>query len=78
MKTQSLSLRVSSIGGNPEAILRSVRSSPACIGRVAEAEMAAKMAKIGLPGLWNDEPEIMVQDSTNVLVTDRHADDYPV
>lgn len=52
---------VSFVGSNPEAILRSVRSSPARNSEMTDAEMAAQMAIICVQNLWNSERAIMIQ-----------------
>lgn len=40
--------------------------------------MDAQMASFRDRDLWNSPPAVMVQETTNVLMTDHHADNLPV
>lgn len=45
---------------------------------MTDAEIAAQTAKTRVPDLWMTKPTGIVQETTNVPVTDRHANDLSV
>lgn len=69
---------MSSVESRPDAILCRARTSAVRNAQVAEAEMAAKLATICVPDLWNNELAIVVQETKNPPMTHRYTDDLPV
>lgn len=65
----------SSVGSNLEAIGRIVLSSAASNAQMSDAEMAAQIDSVLILDLWNEQPAIMIQETTNLLLTGRQAND---
>lgn len=78
MTTCSRIQRVSCVRGSLKATVCSARSSSECNDQVADAEKGAKMTNTRILDSWNNEPAIIVQEFTNLSVTDRYDDDLPV
>lgn len=60
----------SSIGSDSETILCSTRSSTTRNIQVNNAEMAGRMLRIRVQNSWNNEPAIMLKETTNLSLTE--------
>lgn len=69
---------MSYIGSDPDAIHRCRCSYTARNAQVDVAESAAQMASVCVPELWTYKHAIMVQETTNMPLTIRQADDVPL
>lgn len=78
MTTCSRNWKVRSVASNANATLLGARSSAALSAQVADTDMATWIASIPFPDSWNNGHEMMVQETTNLPVTDLRAYDLSV
>lgn len=78
LRARSRNGRVSSVGSNRVGIICSARFIAARKAQMVDAEMSAQMAKCFVSYLRNIQPTIILQKTTNPLMTDRYVDDLPV
>lgn len=68
---------VDSVGCNLEAIFCSAGSFAASSAKMADDDMASKMANVCVPDLRKIESTIKIQETSNLSMTNEHADDVP-